>query len=281
MTQEFSEIFLSHKGKIADKWSSYLPIYDQVLRKFKNSPVNLLEIGIQNGGSLEIWSQYFHSAKNIVGCDIDQNCRKLKFAMENVSVVVGDANSPESISAIMNISNDFDIIIDDGSHESKDVVASFIEYFPKLKNDGVYIVEDLHTSYWKSYGGSLNKGSSSIDFFKNIIDILNFEHWEGGKSRAKHLGRFLNLKEESGFGEVLDQIHQISFFNSVCIIEKKSAENNNLGLRRILGDEVPVTVNSKNFANQSIELVERGGHVTLYRRLRGLLRRLIMRESGH
>jgi len=278
MSQEFSEIFLSHKGKLTDKWSSYLPIYDRVLAKFKDSSINLLEIGIQNGGSLEIWSEYFPFAKNIIGCDVDENCRNLKFANDRVSVVVGDANARESITAIMSVASEFDIIIDDGSHRSKDVIASFIEYFPKLKNDGVYIVEDMHTSYWNHYGGSLNKGLSSIDFFKSLVDILNFDHWESEKSRTEYVERFFDSQKKADFESVLSQIHQISFFNSICIIEKKSVENNYLGLRRILGDELPVTVNSKGFADQSMDLRERGAKITFYARLRGLIKRSIMRE---
>lgn len=61
----------------------------------------------------------------------------------------------------------FDIIIDDGSHVSSDIIRTFALYFPKLKSGGTYIIEDLHASYWESHQGALNYSFSSIEFLKN------------------------------------------------------------------------------------------------------------------
>ncbi|MEI8210365.1 MAG: hypothetical protein WCG16_14235, partial [Methylococcales bacterium] len=58
-----SRIFANHKGKVSDKWSIYLYEYSRLFETYRNRPVRLLEIGVQNGGSLEIWGQYFVNAK--------------------------------------------------------------------------------------------------------------------------------------------------------------------------------------------------------------------------
>ena len=61
-------------GKVSDKWDSYLPVYDRLFALRKDDAIDLLEIGVQNGGSLEIMSQFFINAKRLVGCDIDPRC---------------------------------------------------------------------------------------------------------------------------------------------------------------------------------------------------------------
>ena len=53
------ELYREHQGKVSDKWSIYLSEYDRLFSSYRDRPVRMLEIGIQNGGSLEIWSKYF------------------------------------------------------------------------------------------------------------------------------------------------------------------------------------------------------------------------------
>ena len=72
-------LYRDHHGKVSDKWSFYISEYDRLFYKLRDREINLLEIGIQNGGSLEIWAQYFEKAKTLVGCDVEPNCHSLKF----------------------------------------------------------------------------------------------------------------------------------------------------------------------------------------------------------
>ena len=45
--------------KVSDKWSSYLPFYDELFEKYRTQNLNLVEIDVQNGGSLETWKTFF------------------------------------------------------------------------------------------------------------------------------------------------------------------------------------------------------------------------------
>ena len=110
---------------------------------------------MQNGGSLEIWARYFPCAAVIAGCDIDPGCAQLAFEDKRIAVVVGDANSDRTQARILEHSAEFDILIDDGSHTSSDIVKSFARYFPCLAENGFYIIEDLHCSYWREFEGGL------------------------------------------------------------------------------------------------------------------------------
>ncbi len=89
------DLYSTHSGKVSDKWSIYLDEYDRIFSEYRDKPVRLLEIGVQNGGSLEIWRQYFPNAELILGCDINPACGQLTFDDEKIAVVVGDANTDE------------------------------------------------------------------------------------------------------------------------------------------------------------------------------------------
>jgi len=238
--RSLNSLFETHEGRACDKWASYVEIYERVFREFSESNVRLLEIGVQNGGSLEIWAKYFYRAERIVGCDINKNCAQLTFEDPRISVVVGDANEQAIQEKILSISPYFDLILDDGSHASGDILRSFERYFPVLSDGGVYLIEDLHCSYWADYEGGLSYPYSSIAFFKELVDIVNHEHWGIDRSRVTYLNRF---KEKYGVNideAQLAHIHSVEFLNSVCVIRKEKPTLNTLGRRRVTGRDAVV-----------------------------------------
>ena len=89
------QLYIEHQGKVSDKWTLYLNEYDRLFNDYRDKPVRLLEIGIQNGGSLDIWSKYFSNAAALIGCDINPDCARLSYDDPRISVIVGDANAPE------------------------------------------------------------------------------------------------------------------------------------------------------------------------------------------
>ncbi len=234
------QLYRSHQGKVSDKWDIYLAEYDRLFTPFRNSPIRLLEIGIQNGGSLEIWASYFLAARSIIGCDINPECRHLVYADPRISVVVGDANTDAAHAAILSHGGDLDIVIDDGSHTSSDIVKSFVRYFAHLKPGGLFLAEDLHCSYWAGFEGGLFDPASSMAFFKRLADVINHEHWGVRAKRADVLASFAR---EYGIGfdeEILAQVHSVEFINSLCVVRKADALRNVLGVRHIVGEEALV-----------------------------------------
>jgi hypothetical protein len=234
------ELYVAHAGKVSDKWSIYLDTYDRVFSELRDKPIRLLEIGVQNGGSLEIWRQYFPHAGLIVGCDINPSCAYLKFDDDKIHVVLGDANSDDTERGICKISDNFDIIIDDGSHKSSDIVGTFARYFNHINNGGLYIVEDIHCSYWQEYGGGLYDPFSSLAFFKRLVDVVNHEHWGVARNREDALSAFADKYRISLSETSIASIHSLEFLNSLCIIKKQPSEQNVLGPRRVAGREAAV-----------------------------------------
>lgn len=229
------ELYAEHEGFLSDKWSIYLSEYERMFSSLKQIPVTLLEIGIQNGGSLQIWEKYFPAAVRLVGCDINPNCERLSYSSDKIELVIGDINQPETLARIFSIASRFDIVIDDGSHTSSDIIQAFCNLFPRLKQGGLFIAEDLHCSYWENYQGGLYHPHSSMAFFKVLADILNFEHWGLECSREQLLRPF---GITAALGEaVLAEVHSVEFVNSMCIVTKRAAEENRLGKRHIAGQE--------------------------------------------
>ena len=110
------QLFECHSGKATDKWEQYLIAYESELAVFRarNVPVRLLEIGVQNGGSLELWYKYLPVGSTCCGLDIDERVAALRYSTENISVHVCDATDSASLERVIGTQT-FDIIIDDGS----------------------------------------------------------------------------------------------------------------------------------------------------------------------
>jgi hypothetical protein len=170
-------LFLNHKGRIAHKWTHYFPIYERHFGRFVNRPMTFIEIGCGEGGSLQLWKQYFGPLAQIVGLDIRPECAA--FEEDQVHVRIGDQADPVFLRSVVEEFGRPHAVLDDGSHLMDQVKTSFEILYPQVVSDGVYVVEDLHTAYWDEYGGGLRRPGSFIETCKGLIDELNAEHTRG------------------------------------------------------------------------------------------------------
>lgn len=176
------DIHLGKTGKFSDKWEIYLEHYERLFKPYRNKPIHLAEIGVQNGGSLETWAEYFPKAKRIVGVEIDPKFSGLTFD-KPIELHIQDGKTP--------VLGSYDIVIDDGSHISDDMVSLFKAWWPLVKTGGLYIVEDLHTMWMPGYGTGAHM------FFANMVNDVN--------------------REFSGQGY---DISGLEFYNSMVVIHK-------------------------------------------------------------
>jgi len=170
--------FTSNTGRKITKWKHYFPIYEKHFGSIRNKPIKILEIGILNGGSLEMWRYYFPEA-TIVGIDINPNCKQHE--QEGINVRIGDQTDENFLQSLIDEFGTFDLIIDDGSHHVAHVNKTFQFLFPKLADDGIYFIEDTHAAYWDSHGGSINAPESINNVAKGMIDSINADHARGQK----------------------------------------------------------------------------------------------------
>lgn len=236
----------SHSSKLVHKWDGYLMHYERNLAEFRDRPIRLLEIGVQNGGSAEIWANYFPNAEVIVGVDIEPSCGRLIYDDPRIKIIVADATSPSSEAQILNASREYDVIIDDGSHRSGDIIKTFCMLFSKLRHGGVYVIEDLHASYWMDYDGGLFDPSSSISFLKGLADIINHEHWGTDHQAQSVINEAVKKYALDISHSDLEAIHSVEFCNSMCFIRKMPRDNNILGQRLVGGTRAVVNADPKD-----------------------------------
>lgn len=170
---ELLDIFLNNKKNIVHKWHHYIPLYDKYFDIFRNRQIRFLEIGVSKGGSLQMWRQYFGDQAIIFGIDINPEC--YKYNGHSAQVRIGSQVDENFLMSVVSEMGGIDIVLDDGSHRMEHIEASLNILFPKLNNSGIYLIEDLHTSYWKDFGGGFDKKSNFFNKIRNFIDDIH--HW--------------------------------------------------------------------------------------------------------
>ncbi|MHB8493274.1 MAG: class I SAM-dependent methyltransferase [Casimicrobiaceae bacterium] len=215
-------------------------MYDELFSRHREESCSLLEIGVQNGGSLEIWAKYFKNAACIVGCDIDPRCAVLEFRDPRIRIVIGDASTAKTIGDILAISERFNVIIDDGSHKPRDVISSFIQLFPRLSVGGLYIAEDLHCDYFASHGGGIRRTDTATQFFFRLVQLMGAAYWVEDASPHSVAGGFIPDEQLMWFVEN-QWIESIAFYDSLVIVKRALVPGGgSLGDRVIVGDRADV-----------------------------------------
>jgi cephalosporin hydroxylase len=218
---ELESIYYSHTGRLIFKWHHYIAIYDRHLSAYRDSilrkdnqqerliasgeKLRILEIGVLNGGSLQMWKRYFGDTATIYGIDINPDCKQ--FEEEGCHVRIGDQSDPAFLQSVIKEMGGVDIVIDDGSHIATHQAASFRTLFPLLTVGGLYICEDLHTSYWDGWEGGYRRPGTFIELTKDIIDHMH-EWYAGIDTPLNKMG----LKRHIGGLHVYD---------SMVVIEKE------------------------------------------------------------
>ena len=209
---QIADYFKSDKGSLTFHKHLYTTIYETILMPYYNKEINLLEIGL--GGietpSLNMWREYFGIKAHIYGFDIDPKFHNHE-NKNNIKIYVGDQSN--SIDLEKCRENNYDIIIDDGSHDSGHQQISFKELWRCLKSGGVYIIEDLH---WQPTEETGMKTKQLFREWKNS-NIIN--------------SKFLSKDEADS---IYKDIKSIDFYNSqstffdpevlkdaMCVIFKK------------------------------------------------------------
>ena len=198
------EIFLTGK-KLSIKNDSYFEAYEFLFSKYVEKPITFVEIGVFNGGSLQMWRQYFGQNARIIGVDLNPIARELK--LEGFEIFIGDQEDPNFWRELKNSIGEVDIILDDGGHKNGQQIASLWHGVDLIRDGGVLVVEDTHTSYFRRFGNPSQ--FSFINYSKRIIDKIN--------------SRFKYVKKRGG--KFIDSVWSISYFESIVAfhIERKRA----------------------------------------------------------
>jgi hypothetical protein len=152
----------------------YFDIYDRHFAPFRNTDVNIVEFGVSHGGSLEMWRDYFGPKARITGVDVDPRCAHL--GGDQIDVVIGDQQDRGFLGLLADKLGPIDIVIEDGGHTMGQQLATFEGLWPRVRDGGVFLIEDLHTSYWRRYGGGYKRPGTFIEYAKDLIDQQHAWH---------------------------------------------------------------------------------------------------------
>ena len=219
--KSYREAFFSERQFASDKYDHYFEIYDHLLGHLYNSNITYVEIGVQNGGSLEIAKKLFGLKSVLIGVDIDPVCKNLETIGLASHIIIGSQTDDDCLKQIVSKSSGIDIIIDDGSHIQSHMIGTFIKLFPYLKENGVYIIEDANTIYSLEHQESFF-GINLYDYFKGLSERLNIDFINPDARRARHKIPRQERFPIKKFYDITQEIFSIEFFNSIIAIRKKT-----------------------------------------------------------
>lgn len=199
------DYFSDNEGRLIFKWLHYFEIYERHFSAYRDKEITFLEIGVFHGGSLQMWKNYFGPKARIVGVDINPFCKT--YEEENIHIEIGSQEDRDFLRELRDKYGPFDIVLDDGGHTMTQQVVSLQELYGHVKENGIYMCEDLHTSYWRSFGGGYRNPFSFIEFAKTLIDEIHA--WHSHDHESFQVTPFTR----STFG--------LHFYDSILAIEKR------------------------------------------------------------
>ena len=209
---ELSLLALDKTDKAMD-WHGYTEIYEHIFYPIKNSPIRICEIGVDQGGSLILWRDYFPKA-TVWGIDIVDTS---ELDSKRIKTFVADQADRRQLKSFIDKSEgNFDIILDDGGHTMEQQQTSFGYLFKHLKPDGYYIIEDIHTSipfYRPGFGVEKDKKNTTLLMFNRFIKY------------ARILSKYLTDEEKAYLNNNIEYCN-LFFRNNpqhsiACVIKKK------------------------------------------------------------
>lgn len=148
---DLEQFFNRHTGRLIHKWRHYFEIYDRHFSRFRGKPINIVEFGVSQGGSMQMWRDYLQQQ-----------------------------------------------------------IRTFEALFPRVAPNGVYLCEDLHTSYWREFGGGYRRRGSFIEYSKNFINALHA--WHSREPQRLSVSDFTR------------SAHSVHYYDSVVVVEKRAME---------------------------------------------------------
>jgi hypothetical protein len=156
---------------------SYLPLYQKLLISKKENAKNVLEVGIYNGGSIKLWSDFFTNA-NVYGLDImhiDNVWEEIKNNEKIILHTSSDAYDNDFfINNFLNKNIKFDFMLDDGPHTLESMKQFIKLYSQIMTDDGILIIEDVQSLDWIDI--LTNEVPENLKQFIKVYDLTKIKN---------------------------------------------------------------------------------------------------------
>lgn len=195
--------------------------YDWLLSAYRDLPLRILQIGVQDGEELEGYGAYFGNASSILGCSTDTVFVGEKFQTSNITILVGDVNSNKTYRNIVDFVERVDLVVDDGTRLDNEIIYSFSRYFPLLSDGGIYFIGGGGYCHSEDAKRTNRNPDAVVSFFQELLQILGCDEVSEENARGEMLKSF-----NDRHGVLLDHacmasIHSVHFHKSACLIRKK------------------------------------------------------------
>lgn len=215
------QLALSAGTDKSSSFHNYTKIYSKFFAHLKEKPIKFLEIGIFFGNSVRLWENYFSQAElHFMDVDLD----RVQYHSPRANYhCVDQAKKLELENFVNKVGGEFDVILDDGGHTMEQQLVSFDVLFPHVKKGGMYIIEDLHTSYWSPHGGFGDQNNpksgpgTCSEFLKGLVDDVNFV---GAKTSCGDHEK-ITPKILSELKKYQKEVESIHFYSCVCVVVKQ------------------------------------------------------------
>lgn len=144
----FEQWYQNHnEGRGIWKWNNALAAYQRHFAGMVGQPVSVAEVGVQSGGSISMWKAALGTQIHFYGLDINPGCKKFEDA--TTSITIGDQADPQMWNSFYtNVVGTLDILVDDGGHESHQMLVTLQQSFPRLNPGGFVAIEDIHGRHY-------------------------------------------------------------------------------------------------------------------------------------
>lgn len=213
---EIASIFDSTSN--INKALHYLPVYESALSSFRSQPIRMLEIGVDRGGSMQMWRRYLHPESIIVGIDINPAAQQFDDPSQQLHVRIGDQQDVSFLQDVVTEFGPFDVILDDGSHMTSHMVQAFRYLFPRgLASGGAYMVEDIGTNYQRPWRDS---SMTFVDFTKWLIDAMHAHYQVTARPDLNFRVGDSHRLTELSVPLATTLIEKVEFYDSIALIHR-------------------------------------------------------------
>lgn len=214
-----NDLAITHKADKSSRYHNYAVKYDKILAPYREAFTSILEIGVAQGQSILMWTDYFGKA-TIHGADISPASAGCVNYSDRIKFHLLDQRERAQLKNLEQFSP-FDLIIDDGNHFWMEQILTFETLFPYVRSGGIYIVEDTTTAYWEEYA---NNPISPIEFFKTLVDEVHLKGRRGSvpENPPSEFGGFergWHRREDCHIN--VPDFESIQFFNGFIAIFKR------------------------------------------------------------
>ena len=201
------------EGKRTDKahLHGYTHLYPTFLEALRPKRFDMLEIGVWEERSLQLWDEYFPLAR-VYGAD--------RGSYNSSRIIRLDQSNNASLTRIAAMRN-WTLVIDDGSHKPTHQLATFVRLFPSIVPGGVYIIEDIETNYW-AFGSRNSRlyswnmadvtlASDMVGRFRDAVDRVINREYQCAQSQPPVFTR-----------EVDEQMASVTFIHNAIVVTKRT-----------------------------------------------------------